>query len=85
MSDHLREQLAEGGQQPRQRDRPSILGPRVAVHANEKLPGSERGVKQQDFEASIPAIVLDGNSQVCFHKRMVEKGFTQVSRAQMRA
>lgn len=79
------QRFAQRGEQPGEGNRATVLGPRLAVHADEELSGRERSAEQENSEVFVTAIILDRNSQVCFHNGMVEEGFTKASRARDRA
>jgi hypothetical protein len=38
-------------------------------------------LRQLDFEVFVPATILDGNSQICFHKSMVTEHLEKIRRA----
>ena len=74
-----REQACEG-------DRAGVLRPRSPVHGDPKLArGGKGNLGEVDLEVSLAAIILDGNSQVCFRKIMVAREVMKVSRARGRA
>jgi hypothetical protein len=75
MSDRFHQGLAESGEQPREGNRSAFFGPRDPVHPDPKLAGGgERDANKLNFEVFVPFIILDRNSQVCFHKLMVSAG-----------
>jgi hypothetical protein len=61
------QRLAQGGENPGERNRLTRFGPGLAVHADEELAGGEWSRAQEDFEIFIFSMILDGNSQVGFH------------------
>jgi hypothetical protein len=59
------------------------LWARDAVHPDPELAGGgKRDVNELDFEVFIAVIILDGNSQVCFHKLMTTGRLTKANYAQ---
>ena len=75
--------FAECGEQTREGNRSGVLGPRDAVHPHPELAGrGERDMNELDFEVFISFIILDRNSQVCFHKGMIAARLTKANRAQ---
>jgi len=79
------EGLAQTGKQSGQRNGPAMLGPGSAIHAHIELALRENGAPEQDFEVFISTIILDRNSQVCFHKVMVTGRVMKANRALGRA
>jgi hypothetical protein len=68
------QRFAQRRHQPRQRYRLSRLGPRLPVHPHPELAlAGKRDPRKLDFQAFIPLKILDGNSQICFHKPMLTK------------
>jgi hypothetical protein len=65
--------LAESSQQPREGNWSAVFGPRDTVHPDPELAGSGKGdVNKLDFEVFVSAIILDRNSQICFHNPMIK-------------
>jgi len=63
--------FADAGEQFSERDGAAIFGPRCAIHAHIELAVRKNGTMEQNFEIFIPVIILDRNSQVCFHRCMI--------------
>lgn len=78
--------LAESRQQSRERNRSAVFGPRDTVHPDPELAGGgKRDVNKLNFEIFVPVIILDRNSQACFHKLMLTGGLTKTNHARRRA
>jgi hypothetical protein len=59
-----------------------FLWPHFAIHPDPELAVAGKGNPHKlDFEVFIPVIILDGNSQVCFHKTVMTGLVGKVSRA----
>src|SRR6266436_2092512 len=76
--------LAQGRKDLGQRHRPAPLAPRFTIQTHKELvrPGS---AKQQNLQRFVPAIILDRNSQVRFHKSMKTGPLTKINHARERA
>jgi hypothetical protein len=61
------QRLAQDGEDPGERNRSPLLGPGLAVHADEELARREWSRAQKNFEILIFAMILDRNSQIKFH------------------
>ena len=75
--------FADAGEQFCERDRAAILGPGCAIHAHIELAVGRKGTFKQDFEIFISPIILDRNSQICFHKVMLTGMVIQNNRARV--
>jgi hypothetical protein len=84
-SQGLHKGLADAGKQFGEADGAAILGPGCAIHAHVELPVRKNGALEQNFEAFVPVIILDRNSQVCFHRSMILGRVTKLNRARWRA
>ena len=61
------------------------LGQAAPIHPHIVMAHSKRRAEEQNLEVLIFAIILDRNSQVCFHNPMETTGLIQVNRAQPHA
>ena len=59
--------------------------PRNTIQADPTSPGREGHAKEPNLQIPVSVIILDGNSQVGFHKSMIKGGVRKVTRAQLRA
>ena len=82
---NLNECFTKSGQEFDYRNGSAIFGPRCPIHADVELPVRRKGTFEEDFEIFISTIILDRNSQVCFHKGMVTGRVRKTNRAQGRA
>jgi hypothetical protein len=73
--------LSQSRQQSRNAHRPAILRPPLPVHPNHKPPRGKRRSEQQYPQIYISSVILDRNSQVCFHNYVQTEPFTKVNRA----
>jgi hypothetical protein len=76
---------SQSRQQSRNAYRPAILRPRLPVHPDHKPPRRKWRPKQQHLQIYISSVILDSNSQVCFHNYMQTAPLTKVNRARRRA
>ena len=67
------------------RDRTPTFRPRLAIHPHKKLARTKGNPDKLHFQVFIPAIILDRNSQVSFHKPMIQPAVKKVSRARTAA
>ena len=77
--------FADAGEQFCERDRAAILGPGCAIHAHKELSMRKNGALKLNFEIFVPIIILDRNSQICFHNPMIKATDRKVTCAQRRA
>ena len=74
------QRLAEGGQQPGQRNRRARFGPPLAIHPHPELARRREGhPRQLDFEVFVARIIFDRNSQIRFHKPMLTKAVAKTT------
>jgi hypothetical protein len=86
VSEGFHKGLAESGQQQAcDGHGPAVFWPRDAVHPDPELAGGGIGTCKLDFEIFVPAIILDRNSQVWYHKSMVQATDRKVTGARCRA
>jgi hypothetical protein len=70
----LYKRLTECGHQAGDGNRPAIIWPWLAVHFDQKLAiFGKTNSRKLDFEILVSVIILDRNSQICFHKTMLTK------------
>src|ERR1041385_3848013 len=81
----LHQRLAQPRHHPRQRDRSASPGPALIIHASEKLARAPGRAHQHNLQGFVPAIILDGNSQVWLHKPMETEAFSKINRARIHA
>ena len=85
-STRLDQSFAEAGKKLGERDEAGIFWPGSAVHTDKELAtAAKRNTQKLDFEVCIATIILDRNSQICFHKLMITCAFTKTSRARRHA
>jgi hypothetical protein len=64
---------------------PAILRPPLPVHPNHEPARRKWWSKQQHLQTFISTVILDRNSQVCFHNHTQTQQLTKVNRARPRA
>jgi hypothetical protein len=72
-------------QHPRNAPWPAILRPPLPVHPDHEPARRKWWSRQQHLQVFISAVVLDRNSQVCFHNHRQAEQLTKVNRAPPRA
>ena len=81
----LNQGFSEAGEQFGEGNGVAMLGPRSAIHTHVELAVRRKSTMEQNFKIFISVIILDRNSQVCFHKAMVTDRVMKANRARCRA
>ena len=85
MAGSLDHRLAQRRQQSREAHRPTTPRPGRPIHLHHESPARKRRAEQQDFQILISSVILDRNSQLCFHNHTEAELLTEVNRARGRA